>query len=165
MGRKSVIVHSVSRKTLFPLMGSLIASDLTAKQGALLVLKAGVIEIGTADVDTVNFLGICPQELENGILKGPHRTDVDDSIASPELEGPIYGVTALMVLEVGDTFAPGDKVYQELGDATGRTVTKDQPAGGEAVGIFAGQESITAVAGDEGEILIGSRHPNDTLNF
>ena len=150
-------VHSLRKTTLFPAISHLLDNTITFDQGDLLKLSGGLIQRMTAETDGNLFVGIAAQTIVLGKAKSPYTSDVDAAIAPTEMEGPHYGVTAKLALKAGDTFAPGDEVYWQ-GD---REVAV---AGTKSIGIYVGA-SITAVAGDEGEVLIGERLVGDVLKF
>jgi hypothetical protein len=155
---KNNIVRLVAPKSLFESAYGVLSSSVTYNQGDFLaldtvnhVLKAA----GTADID--NLLGIARQSILNGVAPNPYQgTAVDASQAIADVAGPVYGVTAFMVLNTGDAFNMGDKVYL-TGDP--QTVTSTDPGSGKACGIFDGPVAVaSAAAGQTGDILIGARY-------
>ena len=158
------IVREVARKSVFPDIFEALDNTISFNQGDYLVLKAGKVQRFDADADTVNGLGISPVTVVDGKLESPYPgTDVDAAEAAGRQPGPVYGVTALMILKTGITFAFGELVYIEFAtDPEGRTVTNVAPVGGEAIGVYA-DRAQTAAAGDEGEIHIGAQFPAATL--
>lgn len=126
--------------------GDFIAFDTSSK-----LLKVA----GTADID--NLLGIARQSIINGLPPSPYQgTAVDASQAILDQAGPVYGVTASMVLKTGDAFTMGCKVYLT---ADPQTVTVTDPgSGAKNCGIFNGPLAVaSAAAGQKSDILIGAR--------
>jgi hypothetical protein len=113
----------------------------------------------------VNFCGIASQSLVNGIPVSPIQgTDVDAAEGVPALDGPIYGVTASLVLKTSDAVDPGDVVYIDGASGT-RHVTATQASGAKPIGIYQGPSISSAAAGQEIEVLLGATYPNGAPNF
>lgn len=154
------IVRLVAPKSLFESAYGVLAkeSECTWNQGDYLAFNTSTKLInvaGTADID--NLLGIARQSMSSGIVPNPYQgTAVDASTAVSDVAGPVYGVTASMVLQTGDAFDLGDKVYLT---ADPQTVTSTDPGSGKACGIFNGPVAVaSASAGQKGDILIGARY-------
>jgi hypothetical protein len=159
---KNRITRSVAVNSLFASALKVISAAVSFNQGDLLVFDdtANLLKVPTAEAEGATFLGIAPVTVVSGKLKYPYTTDVDASSAIADVPGPVFGVVAKMLLKVGDVFAPGDAVY--LSPADGAQVVSS--AGTKSIGVFVGA-GVTAVAGSEGEVRIGCRHPGDTLKI
>lgn len=160
--QKNTIVRSVAPKSIFEDATKLITT-LSCEQGDFLRYDSATQTIikPAAEADGASVLGIAVQTLVSGQPTSPYPgTAVDAAQATPRLPGPTYGVVARCVAKTGDAFVPGQLVY--LDPATGARGV--QTAGTKAIGVYQGA-AITAVAGQEIEVLLGSRYPADTLQF
>lgn len=162
--QKNKIIKEVAPKSVFPDMSALISTALTHTQGNFLVLDTTnhlIKEVASGELGT-NFLGISQTSIISGVPVSPYQgTDVDGQQSVPALQGPVYGVTALVILKTGDVANPGDKVY--IDDTAKRGVTTT--AGSlKAIGIYQGP-AVTAAAGQEIEVLIGAQYPAAALVF
>lgn len=153
------IVRLVAPKSMFESAYGVLSSAVTYNQGDFLAFdtSAKILKVaGTADID--NLLGIARQSVASGKAVSPYQgTAVDASTGISDLAGPVYGVTASMVLKTGDAFAMGDKVYLT---ADPQTVTVTDPGSGtKNCGIFNGPVAVaSAAAGQKSDILIGARY-------
>lgn len=148
---KNRIVQSIAPKSLFPEASIVVDSTVSYNQGDLLCLDSGLLKPVTGDADGATFLGVAPQTVVSGKPKAVYSgTAVDAAQAIEALSGPVYGVVAKMKLAVGDAFTPGALVYCSSTDAQTVTVTGTNP-----IGLYQGQ-SITAVAGSEGPVLLAA---------
>ena len=155
------IVREVARKSVFPDIQDLLDNTISFNQGDLLCLKANKVQKPTADADTVNALGVAVCTVVNGKLKSPYQGVATDAAeAAGPLPGPAYGVIAEFELTDGEAYVPGDPIYADV--AVEQKVTKTQPAGSEAIGIYAGR-AFTASTGDKGEVHVGSQVPGGVL--
>lgn len=163
MAGKNRIVRTVEKKTIFPSAKAVVGAASDWNQGDLLVFDdaANVIKKAAAEAEGATFLGIAEQSVVDGKLAAPYVTDVDASIAASEIPGPAFGVVAKLVLKTGDALAPGDLVY--LDPASGAYHV--QAAGTKAIGVYGGPTIAAAAAGQEIEVLLGARHPGDTLRL
>jgi hypothetical protein len=159
------IVRSVRPGAVFESAKSVITTAVSYNQGDLICfddtnnrLKAVAL---TADAATI--LGVAIQTIVSGKVVGPYSgTAVDASVALSDLKGPVYGVVASLKLKVGDSFAPGDKVYVTVTDA--QTVTVTDPGDANHIGIYQGA-AVTAAAGSKGDIMVGNRFGGTGLQF
>lgn len=157
------IVREVSPATIFPSALKVVDSTSDWNQGDLLVFNDTTKKIvkPSAEAEGATFLGIAIQTVTDGKLPVPYVTDVDASRAISEIPGPQYGVVAKLVLKTGAALNPGDFVY--LNPAAGAYHV--QEAGTKAIGIYAGPVIASAAAGQLIEVLLGHRHPGDSLQF
>lgn len=158
-------------KALFEAGINFVDSTISFNQGDLMCYDTGsnLIRKVAATTDGVTFLGIAPVKIVSGVLAGPY-TGLSDltSVAQPQaFLGPIYGVTANMILKTGDAFLDGVKVYLANGENC-QTVSVTDPGDGNYIGLYVGDSIASAAAGQEGQIKLGCRYPSATgtgLNF
>lgn len=164
MAGKNTITRSVSPKSIFESAQKVIDSSVSWLQGDLLVFDdtANLLKVPAAEAEGVTFVGVARCDLVDGKLRSPYSgTAVDAAQAISDVPGPVYGIVAKCVLKTGDSINSGDEVY--LDPATGsRGVTV---TGTKSIGLYMGGAIVAAVAGTEIEVLIGSRHPADVLQF
>lgn len=163
MGGKNTIVRSVAPKSIFESALNVINNVVDIDQGDLVVFDDtnNVLKIPAAETEGNTFLGVMPVTIVDGKIASPYNTDVVASQGLHDIPGPQYGVVALCVLKTGITINPGDPIF--LDPATGkRGVTN---TGTKQIGIYQGKAVIGSAAGLEIPVLIGSRHPGDTLKF
>lgn len=124
--------------------------------------SAGGFRAVAATGDGATFVGISDQQVTSGVLQGPYTglTQVNAAVVGPDWSGPLYGVEADMVLNTGDAFNMGSKVYLVNGGTT-QQVSVTNPGDGNYVGIFVDPLGAvaSAAAGQLGRILIGCRYP------
>jgi hypothetical protein len=163
MAGKNRIVRTVQKGTLFPSAKALVDSTSDWNQGDLLIFDdtTNKIRVAASEGEGSTFLGIAEQTVVDGILNVPYSTDVDASRAVSEIPGPAHGVVAKLVLKTGAALNPGDLVY--LNPSAGNYHV--QEAGTKAVGVYAGAAISSASAGQEIEVLLGHRHPGDSLKI
>lgn len=157
------IVRDLGKKSVFPSAQAVISSAVSFNQGDLIVFDntANLLAVPALESEGLTFVGIAEVTIVSGKLASPHVTDVDASSAISDIPGPVYGVVAKLVCKTGDALAPGDLMY--LDPATGRRgVTV---AGTKAIGIYQGAVVASAAAGQEIEVLLGTRFPADALKF
>ena len=161
---KNRIVRNVAPKSIFAAADAVTGTG-SYEQGDLLIFddSANVIRKPTTEAECATILGIAVESVVSGKLKGPYPglTDVDAAGAISSLPGPVYGVVAKLVLKTGDSLSPGDLVYGDPASGTANV----QAAGTKAIGIYQGKAVSSAAAGLEIEVLLGARHPGDTLRF
>jgi hypothetical protein len=168
-GNNDLIVRGGPGESLFEDGRAAVVVGSTAatwNQGDLMCFDTGALTLRpvSATGDGVTFVGVADNAVTNGQLNSPYQglTPVDASQKGPGFVGPKYGVTARLLLHVGDSFTIGAKVYLSNGDNT-QTVTVTDPGDHNYVGIFVGLVPVTsAVAGQTGDILIGARYPFGT---
>lgn len=157
------IVRDLGAKSVFPDATAVISSSVSFNQGDLLVFNdtSNILAVPALETEGVTFLGIAPVTIVSGKLASPYVTAVDASQAISSVPGPSYNVVALLVAKTGVAFNPGDLVY--LDPATGtRGVTS---TGTKAIGVYQGAAISSATAGQEIEVLLGTRFPADALKF
>lgn len=154
---------SDQKKSIFPDATAVISSAVSFNQGDLLYFNdtSNLISRLAAEGDAVTFLGIAEVTIVSGKLASPYVTDVDASQAISAIPGPVYNVRAKLVAKTGDAFNPGDLVYAN--PAAGNYHV--QAAGTKAIGVYQGPAVASAAAGQEIEILLGTRFPADALKF
>ena len=161
---KNTIVRSVAPKSIFESAKDVISASVSFNQGDLLVFddSANVLKVPAAEAEGLTFLGVARCDIVLGKLRTPYSgTAVDAAAAASDIPGPVYGVVAKCVIKTGDSINPGDLVYLDPATGTrGVTVT-----GTKAIGIYQGPAVVTAAAALEIEVLIGARHPADSLKF
>jgi hypothetical protein len=155
-------VREVGTKTIFPDIKPLLASTVSFLQGDLLIFDAlnHLVAKPTAEADGAYFLGVAPVTVTSGHLADVYVTDVNASVAVTAVPGPEYGSVYKVVLKTGDAITTGAYVYLDPASGT-RNVTV---VGTKAIGVYQGP-ALTAVAGQEIEVLIGARVPGDALHF
>ena len=163
MPGKNTIVRSVAPKSIFESAKAVIDNTVTFDQGDLLVFDDtnNLLKKPAAETVGLTFLGVARVSIVLGKLASPYNTDVVASQSIQDIPGPVYGVVAKCVAKTGITINPGDPIY--LDPATGtRGVTN---TGTKQIGIYQGKHIVGTAAGLEIEVLIGARHPGDTLKF
>ena len=162
MSGKNRITRSVALKTIFPSAKNIV-TGVSYAQGDLLVFDdtANKLKLPAAESEGSTFVGIAGHTLVSGVLAQPYSTDVSASAAVSEIPGPDYGVVAKLVLKTGDAANPGDLIYLNPTAGTHHVSS----AGTKAIGIYAGGVIASASANQEIEVLLGCRHPGDTLKF
>ncbi len=163
MAGKNRIVRTVEAKTLFPSAKAVVDSTVNINQGDLVIFDDtnNLLALASAETDAATFLGIMIETIVDGKVAKPYVTDVDDSSAIMEIPGPQYGVVAKLVLKTSDAINPGDLVY--LDPTAGAYHVSS--AGTKAVGVYGGPAIASAAAGQEIEVLLGARHPDDSLHL
>lgn len=168
---KDRVYSEDSMKALFESGINLVGSGSNFNQGDLMCYDTGtnLIRPVAALTDAVTFLGMSAVKVVNGILAGPY-TGLSDLTSVPQPQafiGPIYGVRASMILNTGDTFTDGVKVYLTDGQNCQTVTVTDSASAGNYIGVYAGP-TLTAAAGQEGIIKLGLRYPSATgtgLNY
>jgi hypothetical protein len=154
MSGKNTIVREVGRKSIFESAINVVSSAVSINQGDLVVFDdtANLLKLPSAETEGSTFLGVMMVSIASGKLVSPY-TGIPDAVTTSainDVPGPAYGV-----------ITPGDSIY--LDPATGtRGVTN---TGTKIIGIYQGATVASATAGQEIEVLIGSRHNGDTLKF
>src|SRR5271166_5523247 len=138
----------------------------TWNQGDLIAFDVGQLSLRavTATGDAVTFVGVADNSVTLGQLNSPYQglTPVNAAQVTPGFVGPMYSVSARLNIHLGDSLNIGQKVYLSNGD-TAQYVTATDPGDHNYVGIFVGLKPIvSAVAGQNGDILIGARYPRPT---
>jgi hypothetical protein len=165
MSGKNTIVREVGRKSIFESAINVISSAVSINQGDLVVFDdtANLLKLPSAETEGSTFLGVMMVSIASGKLIGPY-TGIPDAVTTAginDVPGPAYGVVAKCVAKTGIALAPGDSIY--LDPATGtRGVTN---TGTKIIGIYQGATVASASAGQEIEVLLGSRHNGDTLKY
>ena len=119
-----------------------------------------LIRAVAATTDAATFIGVAQVAVNAGVLVGPYTGLTNVTPAPSQFVGPWYSITASMILNTGDSFTPGCKVY--LVDGTNcQTVGVTNPGDGNFIGLYDGP-AVTAVAGQTGPVKIGCRYPNAT---
>lgn len=160
------IVREVSPKSIFE-DATAVVGTLTCAQGDLIYLNTTSHVLanasGGAETNGATFLGVARVALTSGKIVSPYQgTAVDAAQASGQAcPGPLYGVVAKLTLKTGDALVAGGSVYLDPGTgAQGVTST-----GTKAIGIYQGPAISSAVAGQQIEVLVGTRYPADSLSF
>lgn len=152
------------KKSLFPSALKVVTSAVSFEQGDFLVFDDtnNRLKVPAAEAEGSTFLGIAEVTVVSGKLATPYTgTAVDAANAISDIPGPAYNVVVKAVSKTGDAWAPGDAVYLDPATGTaGVTVS-----GTKAIGTYQGAVIASATAGQQIEVLIGCRHPNDTLKF
>jgi hypothetical protein len=165
MSGKNTIVREVGRKSIFESAINVVSSAVSINQGDLVVFDdtANLLKLPSAETEGSTFLGVMMVSIASGKLVSPY-TGIPDAVTTSainDVPGPAYGVIAKCVAKTGIALTPGDSIY--LDPATGtRGVTN---TGTKIIGIYQGATVASATAGQEIEVLIGSRHNGDTLKF
>ena len=157
------ILKSVAQKSLYEDATPLTDATISYNQGDLAVLDSGKIRAIKVGDDGSNFLGITRESIVNGKLKSPYVTDVDNSQAISSIPGPVYGVTAKLVLKTGDALNPGYPVYPD--PASGTYHVTSTAGALKAIGLYQGPAIASALAGQGIEVLLGARTIEDVLIF
>jgi hypothetical protein len=157
------IVRNIGAKEIFPDATAVISSAVSFNQGDLLVFNdtTNLLAVPALETEGVTFLGIAQVTVVSGKLASPYVTAVDASQAISSVPGPCYNVVAALVAKTGDAFNPGDLVY--LDPATGTRGVSS--TGTKAIGVYQGKVVASASAGQEIEVLLGTRFPADALKF
>lgn len=160
---KNNITRSVSPKSIFPDAIHVLDATVDFNQGDLLVYDAtnDLLKVPSAESEAETFLGVAIETIVDGKLKRPYTTDVDASAAISSVPGPVYGVVVQVTLHTGNAVDPGDSVY--LDPSAGAQHV--QVTGTKPIGVYQGAAIASASAGQQIEVLLGCRYPNDTLSF
>jgi hypothetical protein len=164
MAGKNRITRSVAPKSVFESAQHVIDATVSFNQGDLLVFDDtnNLLKKPAAEAEGSTFLGIAKVTIVDGKLASPYEgTAVDAAAAISDIPGPEYGSIAKLVLKTGDSINSGDLVYLDPASGTYHVSV----AGTKAIGIYQGKDIATAPAGQEIEVLLGARHPADTLRF
>ncbi len=166
---KNTIVKEVRIGQVVPDMTNFMSATLsTFKQGDLLILDttSSCIRAATAESEMTGLLGVATIDVTLGVPPAVYSTDVDASVGVPALNGPIFGMTAKMLVVGSVALAPGQSMYAT--PASGARYVQPLNAaatGTKIIGTYQGPTISSTVAGSEVEVLIGSRYPGDTLKF
>lgn len=164
MAAKNRITRSIAPKSIFESAISVISSSVSFDQGDLLVFDATnkVLKKPAAETEGNTFLGIAKVSISSGKLVSPYQgTAVDAAAAISDIPGPAYGVIAKLIAKTGDAFTAGQEVY--LDPVSGSQNV--QAAGTKAIGIYVGPAIASATAGQEIEVHLGCRYPEDAIKF
>lgn len=158
------IILSGPGKSLFE-NGKVAAGTSTWNQGDIMCFDTSthVIRAVAATGDAVTLIGVADNSVVSGKLLGPYTglTATNAAEVGPGFAGPKYGVVANPILNTGDAFAIGAKVY--LIDALScQTVSSTDPGDHNYIGIYQGPAVTSAAAGQKGPVLIGARYPSAT---
>jgi hypothetical protein len=161
----NAIVRNGPGLTLFEDGKSVTSSSSSWNQGDLICFDTGstTLRAVTATGDAATFAGIADNVVVSGQLASPYQglTPVNGAQVSPGFVGPKYGVTARLVVNTGDALTPGCKMYL-LNGGTCQQVTVTNPGDGNYIGIYVGVAVASAAAGQQVDVLIGSRYPSGT---
>lgn len=165
MGGKNTITRSVAPKSIFESARNVISAATTFDQGDLLIFDdtTNLLRKPALETEGSTFVGVAKCSLVLGKLASPYNTDVVASQAIADVPGPEYGVIAKCVLKTGETLAPGDGIALHI--ATGSRGVQNISGGTKQIGIYQGAAVAGSAAGLEIEVLIGCRHPGDSLKF
>jgi hypothetical protein len=164
----NTVVKEIAIKQVFPDVKNLTDSTVSYFQGDIMIFDTTtkLVRAATAESECVTLLGIADANIYLGKPFSPYyNTPVDAAQAVPAINGPIYGMTAKLILKSGDSLTAGAAVfaYQNNSDTVyGKQYC--QAAGTKAIGVYQGP-AITGDGVAKVEVLIGSRYPNDTLKF
>lgn len=158
------LAREIATKTIYPNATPLIPLSLSFNEGDLLCYdsSAHLIKLPTAETDGATFLGVAPITVVNGKPKAAYVTDVDASVGQPAMPGPQYGSVYYVHLKAGDAVVPGSALYIDATGTVGRNVTS---TGTKQIGIYQGPALTAPTGGQQVEMLVGARSPNDTLKF
>lgn len=152
------VFREVRVSSLFMSAKNAISSAVSWNQGDLLYLdtSAHLIKVVAATGNAATILGVAVNTVISGKLQGPYAglTAVNAAEAIADLAGPVFGVEALMILNTGDAFVTGGKVY--LCNATAQTVSSTDPSDANFIGYFTGA-ATTAAAGQQGTVFLIAR--------
>ncbi len=156
------IVKYNAPKAVFEDAKNGLSSAVSWNQGDLLYFDDtnNLIKKPTAETDGATFLGVARCTIVSGKVASPYNTDVVASQPIAEVPGPLFGVTANLVIKTGDSIAFGDFVYLDPATgSTGVTVT-----GTKKIGIYQGPAITGAAAGTLIPVLLGTQI-NGALQF
>lgn len=160
------IVFGDSGRSLFNTGKSAVTSSSNWYQGDLIYFDTSnhILNVVAATGNAATFVGIADNTVQSGKLVGPYTglTLTNSAEVTPGFVGPKFGVVANMILNTGDNFVIGGKVY--LTDTqSSQTVTITDPSDHNYIGIFVGPSAVSsAAAGQQGWCLLGARYPNAT---
>lgn len=164
----NTIVKTIALNQLIPDIRGYVDDTVSFAQGDHLILDTTnhLVRAPTSEAEGATYLGVAAVDIEDGVPESPYSTSNDGAISAPALNGPMYGVVAKMVLKTGDALNPGDNVYIYLTAGSRGVGSLSGATGTKAIGIYAGQEAISSAdAGQEIEVHVGCRAPNDVLKF
>lgn len=158
---KNTIVRSPAPYAPIEDMKNFLTTSLTFNQGDLLALDTTnhCVKVIAADGDTAAFIGVAMQSIKNGLLSSPYTTSVDSNQGQTNFVGPMAGVEATCILNSGDTFHPGDKVYPIGASGGTQTVsTSSNSSARKPCGYYMGAQ-VTATSGSTGPIRLEAQFP------
>lgn len=156
---KNRVYRSDNPFHIFPGAKGGLDATVNWQQGDLLYIdtSAHLIKVVAATGNAATFLGIANNTVVAGKLQNPYGTLTLTAAAEAiaDIEGPVAGIVALMILKTGDTFNFGSHVYLADGQNS-QTVTSVDPGDGNYIGTFQGTAVASAAAGQEGPCRIRS---------
>jgi hypothetical protein len=163
------IRKSIAPKSHFDDMSALLdpTTPVSFNQGDLMCYDTGTFKLRpiAADADTQHSVGVSRSTVVNGLPKSAYPTAVDASQAPTAIAGPLYGVEVLLTGTAGDAVNPGALIYANPAqDAQSVTVTAPSGAS-HAIGHYNGPAIAAVVAGQQLNVVLGSRFPDDTLKY
>lgn len=163
MAGVNTLAREVATKTLFVNIASKVDATISFLQGDHLIFDAAtkLVRKPTVETEGNTYLGIAPVTIVNGKYPASYNTDVDASVSTPALPGPQYGSVHKVILKAGDAVVEGQTLFLDPASSS-RGV---QTAGTKAVGVYQGKALTAAVGGTEVEMLVGTRYPDDSLDF
>lgn len=167
---KNTIVKEVAIKQIIPDVKVFTNSSISYNQGDHLIFDTAnnVVRAATAEGEGATYLGIAALDVVSGQPRSPYSGigDADVNTAIPSESGPLYGMTAKFILKTGDALVRGAGVYIYV-TAGGRGVASSAGIGPgtKPIGVYQGATISSAAAGQEIEVLVGARYPNDILKF
>lgn len=155
--------RKIATKMRFVDIANKVSGSTTFNQGDHLIFDTttNLVRKATLETEGATYLGIAPVSIVNGKYPASYVTDVDASVGRTALPGPTYGDVHRVMLKAGDAILPGDMVF--LDPASGSRFVS--VTGTKNIGVYQGAALTGAAGGTEIEVLIGSRFPNDVLEF
>jgi hypothetical protein len=160
----NTIIREVAPNQVFPDISKLLSSTATFNQGDLLMYDPVnyIVARLPSEASAASFLGISTVTVSNGNIVSPYSTSNDAAISVPSLNGPMYGVVALAICQTGTSLNPGVAIYASPTTDAGQGVAA---TGTTIIGTYQGPTVTSTVAGQQIEVLFGSRYPGNTLKM
>lgn len=165
--KRNFIKKSIAPKSIFDDQSSVVDSTVSFNQGDLIVLDTSthllktIAAAGSGELGT-NFVGMARVSISLGVPISPIQgTDNDGQLGIPAEAGPVFGVTALVILKTGDALVAGGLVYPDGASGT-RNVTSTVGSK-KPIGVYQGPAISSAASGQQIEVLLGAQYPSGAL--
>ena len=153
MSIANFILKSVSPKSLFDDMSSIVGTASFNQGDFVYINGSGVVHAQTSGDTGASFLGMATQTVVSGVIASAYTTE--NTIVDNKISGPAYGVIANCTLKTGVSFTKGCLVYPDT--TTTRGVTSAS-AGLTAIGIYQGATVASATALQQAPVLLGQTY-------
>lgn len=163
----NTIVKEVAQKQVFPDVKAYTTSVCSYAQGDIQIYDTtnNIVRAPTGEAEGSAMLGIAALDITSGKPVSPYSTATDASQAVPALNGPLYGITALLVLKSADILYKGQYVYAYPTGGANQVAATAASTATAPIALYVGGSTVTGDGVIQVECLIGARYPNNTLKF